>query len=105
VLAQPAHHGAPLIEVVFEHGVDGDGSGAEHGLQGVAVTVRSAQQSFVDTREFLGWSSSRVSRTLPSARSTVQRSRVVVPSWGLSPCVSNTVGRRTTSSTIVSSSS
>src|ERR671916_466855 len=38
---------------MFENGVDGDGCGARRCLHGVAVTVWPAQESLVDTREFL----------------------------------------------------
>lgn len=39
-----------------------------------------------------GWSSNRVSRTLPSAGSTSQRSRVVGPSFGPWRSVTNILG-------------
>src|ERR687894_352005 len=39
---------------MFENGVDGDGCGTRCCLHGVAVTVWPAQESLVDTREFLG---------------------------------------------------
>lgn len=69
--AQPPSGGPSLAQVVLEHRVAGAASGAGR-LHGVPVTVRSADEPVIDAREFLRGSSRRVSRTLPSARSTVQ---------------------------------